>query len=100
MTATSTPDPVLLIIFDGFGVNPGRLNNAWAQARTPNLDRYFATNPHTVLQASGRAVGLPDGQFGNSEVGHLTIGAGRILEQDLLRIADTIRWPPLLCVGG
>lgn len=82
--------PVLLVIFDGFGVNPSRLDNAWCQSKTPNLDRYFATNPHTVLQASGRAVGLPDGQFGNSEVGHLTIGAGRILEQDLLRIADAI----------
>ncbi len=82
--------PVLLVIFDGFGVNPSRLDNAWAQAKTPNLDKYFRANPHTVLQASGRAVGLPDGQFGNSEVGHLTIGAGRILEQDLLRIAEAI----------
>lgn len=81
---------VLLIIFDGFGVNPNRLNNGWALARTPHLDDYFATNPHTVLQASGLAVGLPDGQFGNSEVGHLTLGAGRILEQELLRINDAI----------
>jgi len=72
--------PVLLIIFYGFGLNPNRLNNGWAQASTPHLDNYFATNPHTALQASGLAVGLPDGQFGNSEVGHLTLGAGRILE--------------------
>ena len=82
--------PVLLIIFDGFGLNPNRLNNGWAQASTPHLDNYFATNPHTALQASGLAVGLPDGQFGNSEVGHLTLGAGRILEQELVRISESI----------
>jgi len=82
--------PVLLTIFDGFGLNPSRAHNAWALARTPHLDHYFATNPHTVLQASGRAVGLPDGQFGNSEVGHLTLGSGRILEQDLIRIANAL----------
>ena len=79
--------PVLLIIFDGFGLNPNRLHNGWALTRTPNLDAYFATHPHTALQASGGAVGLPDGQFGNSEVGHLTLGAGRILEQELVREA-------------
>lgn len=82
--------PVLLAIFDGFGVNPSRAHNAWALARTPHLDHYFASYPHTVLQASGRAVGLPDGQFGNSEVGHLTLGSGRVLEQDLIRIANAI----------
>ncbi|MBT8117221.1 MAG: 2,3-bisphosphoglycerate-independent phosphoglycerate mutase [Gammaproteobacteria bacterium] len=84
------PRPVLLAIFDGFGVNPSRAHNAWALASTPHLDNYFASYPHTVLQASGRAVGLPDGQFGNSEVGHLTLGSGRILEQDLVRIANAI----------
>lgn len=82
--------PVLLVIFDGFGLNPSRAHNAWALARTPHLDHYFASWPHSVLQASGRAVGLPDGQFGNSEVGHLTLGSGRILEQDLVRIANAI----------
>lgn len=82
--------PVLLIIFDGFGLNPNRLHNGWALARTPHLDEYFASNPHTALQASGLAVGLPDGQFGNSEVGHLTLGAGRILEQELLRITQAL----------
>lgn len=82
--------PVLLTVFDGFGVNPSRAHNAWALARTPHLDHYFASNPHTVLQASGLAVGLPDGQFGNSEVGHLTLGAGRVLEQDLVRIAGAV----------
>ncbi len=85
-----TKKKVLLVIFDGFGLNPNRAFNGWAQARTPHLDHYFASHPHTALQASGRAVGLPDGQFGNSEVGHLTLGSGRILKQDLLRIADAI----------
>lgn len=84
------PRPVLLAIFDGFGLNPSRAHNAWALARTPHLDHYFASYPHTVLQASGRAVGLPDGQFGNSEVGHLTLGSGRVLEQDLIRVANAI----------
>ncbi|HEY5604724.1 MAG TPA: 2,3-bisphosphoglycerate-independent phosphoglycerate mutase [Gammaproteobacteria bacterium] len=83
--------PVLLIIFDGFGLNPNRLHNGWALARTPHLDDYFASNPHTALQASGLAVGLPDGQFGNSEVGHLTLGSGRILEQELLRVSSAIQ---------
>ena len=83
-------EPVLLIVFDGFGVNPSRLDNGWAQARTPHLDRYLANCPHTLLQASGAAVGLPDCQAGNSEVGHMTLGAGRILEQDLSRIRRAI----------
>ncbi|MHB8850360.1 MAG: 2,3-bisphosphoglycerate-independent phosphoglycerate mutase, partial [Acidithiobacillus ferriphilus] len=83
-------NPVLLVIFDGFGLNPNRAFNGWAQAHTPHLDHYFASFPHTALQASGRAVGLPDGQFGNSEVGHLTLGSGRILLQDLVRISDSL----------
>ncbi|WP_158969165.1 2,3-bisphosphoglycerate-independent phosphoglycerate mutase [Paraglaciecola sp. L3A3] len=82
--------PVLLIILDGFAVNPSRAHNAWALAKTPHLDHYFSTWPHTVLQASGEAVGLPDGQFGNSEVGHLTLGAGRVLMQELPRISQAI----------
>lgn len=88
---TSAPRrPVLLIILDGFGVNPSRLNNAVALANTPRLDEYFAHYPHTLLQASGAAVGLPDGQMGNSEVGHLTIGCGHILRQDLVHIDQSI----------
>jgi 2,3-bisphosphoglycerate-independent phosphoglycerate mutase len=79
-----------LAIFDGFGLNPSRAHNAWALASTPHLDHYFASYPHSALQASGRAVGLPDGQFGNSEVGHLTLGSGRVLEQDLTRVANAI----------
>ncbi|HFD11965.1 MAG TPA: 2,3-bisphosphoglycerate-independent phosphoglycerate mutase [Crenotrichaceae bacterium] len=84
------PQPVMILVFDGFGVNPSSAYNGWALANTPHLDHYFASNPHTTLGASGLAVGLPDGQFGNSEVGHLTIGAGRIIEQDLVRISNAI----------
>ncbi len=82
--------PVILIIMDGVGVNPGRLNNALWEASTPNLDRLYASYPHTTLQASGPAVGLPDGQMGNSEVGHLTLGCGSIIRQDMVRIDAAI----------
>ena len=82
--------PALLIVMDGIGHNPSRLDNAVAIAATPNLDRILAATPTTVLEASGRAVGLPDGQMGNSEVGHLTLGAGRVLKQDMVKINDAI----------
>lgn len=82
--------PTLLVILDGFGLNPSRTHNAVALAHTPRLDEYFAHHPHTVLQASGQAVGLPNGQMGNSEVGHLTLGSGCILRQSLVRIDDAI----------
>jgi 2,3-bisphosphoglycerate-independent phosphoglycerate mutase len=61
------PRPVLVVIFDGFGLNPNRAFNGWAQARTPHLDHYFASHPHTALQASGRAVGLPEGNERNKK---------------------------------
>ena len=80
----------MLIIMDGVGVNPSKKNNGFHEARTPNLDEYFGKYPHTTLGASGTAVGLPEGQMGNSEVGHLTIGCGTILKQDLVRIDDAI----------
>ncbi|QHT58914.1 2,3-bisphosphoglycerate-independent phosphoglycerate mutase [Paenibacillus lycopersici] len=83
--------PVALIILDGFGLRNDVTGNAVAQANKPNYDRYWATYPHTTLTASGEAVGLPDGQMGNSEVGHLNIGAGRIVYQDLTRISKSIR---------
>jgi len=79
-----------LIILDGFGVNPGKLNNAIALAHTPNLDQYFARYPHTVIQASGTSVGLPDGQMGNSEVGHITLGCGSIISQDIVQIDNAV----------
>jgi 2,3-bisphosphoglycerate-independent phosphoglycerate mutase len=78
--------PVILIILDGVGVNPGKHNNAVAEANTPVLDQLFDEHPHTLLRASGQAVGLPDGQMGNSEVGHLTLGAGSIILQDIMKI--------------
>ena len=81
---------VILIILDGFGTNPSKANNAILQAETPRLDEYFSKYPHTVLEASGEAVGLPSGQMGNSEVGHMTIGCGTIIRQDLIRINDAI----------
>jgi len=81
---------VLLVVLDGFGTNPSKRNNAVALADTPNLDDYFSRYPHTLIQASGPAVGLPDGQMGNSEVGHLTLGGGSIVRQDLVEIDDAI----------
>lgn len=82
--------PTLLIILDGFGVNPSRLNNAVLEASTPRLDYYFSRYPHTTLDACGEAVGLPQGQMGNSEVGHMTLGCGSVMRQDLVRINDEI----------
>lgn len=82
--------PTLLIILDGFGLNPSKLNNAVVLAKTPRLDEYFAKYGHTALDASGRSVGLPKGQMGNSEVGHLTLGCGSVIRQDLVRIDDAI----------
>lgn len=82
--------PVILIIMDGIGVNPSKLDNAVALANTPNLDRIYASNRSTLIEASGHAVGLPHGQMGNSEVGHLTLGAGTVLKQDLVKISDAI----------
>jgi 2,3-bisphosphoglycerate-independent phosphoglycerate mutase len=77
---------VALVILDGWGLAPPGPGNAVDLADTPVFDRLWATYPHSQLKASGEAVGLPEGQMGNSEVGHLTIGSGRILDQDLQRI--------------
>ncbi len=78
--------PTLLLILDGWGLAPASPSNAPSVANTPHLDSLFRTCPHSELQASGRAVGLPDGYIGNSEVGHLNIGAGSIVYQDMTRI--------------
>lgn len=83
--------PVALIIMDGFGLRNDVVGNAVAQAKKPNYDRYLSEYPNTTLTACGEAVGLPEGQMGNSEVGHLNIGAGRIVYQDLTRITKSIR---------
>ncbi len=79
------------MILDGFGISKNRKGNAIAAARTPNLDRLFSDYPHSELDASGESVGLPEGQMGNSEVGHLNIGSGRIVYQDLTRITKSIK---------
>ncbi|MCK4608781.1 MAG: 2,3-bisphosphoglycerate-independent phosphoglycerate mutase [Gammaproteobacteria bacterium] len=78
--------PIMLMILDGWGYSEETAGNAIAAAKTPNFDKLWQEHPHTLLQASGLAVGLPEGQMGNSEVGHLHIGAGRLAPQDLTRI--------------
>ncbi|MDH5161394.1 2,3-bisphosphoglycerate-independent phosphoglycerate mutase [Heyndrickxia sp. FSL K6-6286] len=83
--------PVALIILDGFGLREETKGNAVTQAKKPNFDRFWANYPHNTLTASGEAVGLPEGQMGNSEVGHLNIGAGRIVYQSLTRVNVSIR---------
>ncbi len=82
--------PTMLMILDGYGVNNKEYGNAIAQAETPALDAIFEQYPKTTLKACGLAVGLPEGQMGNSEVGHLNIGAGRIVYQELTRITKAI----------
>ena len=82
--------PVVLCIMDGFGKNDSDYGNAIVSAKKPNLDKIMAENPYTYIGASGLDVGLPDGQMGNSEVGHTNIGAGRIVYQELTRITKSI----------
>lgn len=86
-----TKNPLVLLILDGFGCRKEQQYNAIAQAKTPNLDRFWQTYPHTLIEASGEVVGLPPGQMGNSEVGHMHIGAGRIIDQQLSRINKAIQ---------
>ncbi len=83
--------PIALVILDGYGHREETASNAIANANTPVLDHLFATKPNTLISASGMDVGLPDGQMGNSEVGHTNIGAGRIVYQDLTRITKSIK---------
>jgi 2,3-bisphosphoglycerate-independent phosphoglycerate mutase len=81
---------VALVVLDGFGLAPAGPGNAVALASTPVFDELWSSYPHTALSASGRDVGLPEGQMGNSEVGHLNLGAGSIVKQDLVRIDDAV----------
>ena len=90
MLTKRTVPPLVLVILDGFGYRKDKDNNAVALAKTPTLDHLLQEYPHTLLQASGSAVGLPEGFVGNSEVGHLTIGAGRIVVQNLTIINNAI----------
>jgi 2,3-bisphosphoglycerate-independent phosphoglycerate mutase len=82
--------PVMLVVLDGWGWREEVADNAVRQAKTPAFDRLWASGPHAFLRTDGREVGLPPGQMGNSEVGHLNIGAGRVVMQDLPRIGDAI----------
>lgn len=82
--------PVVLMVLDGYGLNEKTEGNAIAMANTPVMDKLMAEYPFVKGNASGLAVGLPDGQMGNSEVGHMNIGAGRIIYQDLTRITKDI----------
>lgn len=89
--STTKKIPYVLMILDGFGHREDDRDNAIAAAHTPHLDKLYATYPHGLISGSGEDVGLPDGQFGNSEVGHMNLGAGRILYQDSTRIHKEIR---------
>ena len=88
---TADLKPLVLVIMDGWGVSSRVEGNAIAQANLPNFNSLLARYPHTILVCSGEEVGLPEGQMGNSEVGHLSIGAGRVVYQDLTRISRDIR---------
>ncbi|WP_009634153.1 2,3-bisphosphoglycerate-independent phosphoglycerate mutase [Synechocystis sp. PCC 7509] len=88
--------PVVLVILDGWGYRAEKDGNAIAQAKIPVMDSLWAAYPHTLIKTSGKAVGLPEGQMGNSEVGHLNIGAGRVVPQELVRISDAVEDGSLL----
>ena len=83
--------PVVLAILDGWGYREDKSDNAIKSAKTPIMDSLWHAYPHTLVSASGADVGLPDGQMGNSEVGHLTIGSGRIIQQELVRISNVVK---------
>ncbi|MEX2157569.1 MAG: 2,3-bisphosphoglycerate-independent phosphoglycerate mutase [Gemmatimonadales bacterium] len=101
-TSRGTRTPVVLVVLDGWGFRPGREGNAIELGETPTWHRLWERAPRTLLDASGLAVGLPAGQMGNSEVGHLNLGAGRVVAQDIVRISQSIdageffRLPPLV----
>src|SRR5882672_577364 len=91
MSNGSPGSRVVLVVLDGWGYRPEREGNAIELANTPVWHRLWSSYPRTLLDASGLAVGLPDGQMGNSEVGHLNLGAGRVVPQDLVRISQSIQ---------
>ncbi|RAQ38598.1 2,3-bisphosphoglycerate-independent phosphoglycerate mutase, partial [Arthrospira sp. O9.13F] len=88
--ASVSVSPVVLIILDGWGYREQTDGNAIAVGNTPVMDSLWTAYPRTLIQASGKAVGLPEGQMGNSEVGHLNLGAGRVVPQELVRISDAV----------
>lgn len=87
---TSGKKPLVLLILDGWGYREETDNNAIAQAKTPVMDALWRDYPHTLISGSGLDVGLPDGQMGNSEVGHVNLGSGRVVYQDFTRITKAI----------
>ena len=94
MTKTKTKKEkkqIILVVLDGWGHREEKKDNGIANANTPTMDRLIKEYPHTLLEASGRAVGLPVGQIGNSEVGHTNIGAGTVVFTDLVRISDSFK---------
>ncbi len=91
MSNATARRPVVLVVLDGWGYRAAREGNAIELARTPVWHKLWETSPRTLLEASGLAVGLPEGQMGNSEVGHLNLGAGRVVPQDLVRISQSIQ---------
>src|SRR5213082_2059167 len=90
-TSSGRNRPFVLIIMDGWGINQRKEGNAIALARTPNVDKIAREWPYTAVKTSGLAVGLPEGQMGNSEVGHQNLGAGRVVMQDIVRITQSIK---------
>src|SRR6188474_3057072 len=90
MASSTRARPVALIVLDGWGYRPETTGNAIALANTPTWDSLWSRGSRTLLEASGLRVGLPEGQMGNSEVGHLNLGAGRVVMQDLVRISQAI----------
>src|SRR6202161_1133351 len=84
------PKPIVLTVLDGWGYRAETRGNAIALARKPNYDKILANFPNTLISTSGPPVGLPPGQMGNSEVGHLNIGAGRIVQMDITRVDELI----------
>src|SRR5689334_18493244 len=90
-TPKERPRPFVLIVLDGWGFNPRKEGNAIALARTPHIDDLGREWPSTLIRTSGGAVGLPEGQMGNSEVGHQNIGAGKRVLQDYTRVSESIR---------
>ncbi len=90
-TPAGRPRPFVLIVMDGWGINPRKEGNAIALARTSNIDKLAGQWPHTAVKTSGEAVGLPEGQMGNSEVGHQNIGAGKLVLQDYTRVNESIK---------
>src|SRR3981081_1146985 len=90
-SSSRRPRPFVLVIMDGWGINPRKEGNAIALAHTPNIDKLAREWPHTAVKTSGEAVGVPEGQMGNSEVGHQNIGAGKRVLQDYTRVSESIK---------